>query len=164
MEQQRPGAPAPETARTENGVEPDRDARILELPKSNYGPDGTQLRLRWVESALRPESNASAGAPGGNLGNTTMRAEMVFLKLLAEFAAAGIYVGNSKQGKYAPRDMAASPNREGFRVQDFETAMRGLIAKKRIKLEKKGRSMGFVTCDPGEAAPEDPYDFNEEAA
>jgi hypothetical protein len=101
-----------------------------------------------------------SGTTSGPLGNVERkRAEDVFLKLLGELAAAGIRVGNSPQGNYAPKEMSRSPDRQGFSKRDFEAAMRNLIAQKRIRLEQAGRRMAFVACEPPE--PANPFDFNQ---
>ena len=39
----------------ESDAEPDRSARVLELPKANYGSTGESIRLRYVEGTLRPD-------------------------------------------------------------------------------------------------------------
>jgi RecA-family ATPase len=131
-------------AKTEKDEEPDPDLRVLELMKSNYGPTGEMITLRWKAGLFLPV--ASTG--GLDKLAAEQRAEHLFLKLLALFAGQGRNTSEKPNAPtYAPTLFAKeSDARElGIRKADFEGAMRRLFAADKIYLEpfgppSKGRS------------------------
>ena len=49
-----------QTAKAKDGTEPDKDLRTLEVMKSNYGPAGEQITIRWKDGVFVPESGPSS--------------------------------------------------------------------------------------------------------
>lgn len=79
----------------EGDAERDPDIRVLELPKVNYGPLGSMMRLRWLDGTLQPDQKSDGSTPGmmGNIER--QRAERV--DLLASSIAEGRRVSPAKQ-------------------------------------------------------------------
>ena len=128
-------------------AEPERDARVLELPKANYGAHGETIRLRYVEGTLRRENEPSLNPFDFNCERR--RAEMMFLVLLAKTAALGRRLSDSPQASlYAPRVMAKMPEREQLTKKDLEQAMYRLFETGRIKVVEYNRygSHQIVAC------------------
>jgi RecA-family ATPase len=124
-------------AKTDKDEEPDPDLRVLEVIKSNYGPAGETITLRW---------NNGLFLPVGNMGNVEKlaaerRSEEVFLTLLERFTRQGRNTCEKPTAPtYAPTLFAKEGEaRElGIRKADFEVAMRSLFAADKICLEPYG--------------------------
>ena len=119
----------------DNDVNPDRGKRTLENPKSNYGPDGGRLHLRWRDGAFVPADTDQGGFVGSlDRAAQQQRCEEVFLDLLAKRNAEGRPVSHkTKSGNYAPAEFAKHPARQGFTRRNFQAAMEGLFDQGRIK-------------------------------
>jgi RecA-family ATPase len=114
----------------------DTDARVLTRRKANYAAMGTELRLRWTEGVLMPQSRPTgfAAAAAG------MDAEAGFLDLLVRCIEGNMPVSNSPHAhNFAPKVFAARPDRNGHTRRDFEGAMQRLLVAKKIRLENYGR-------------------------
>ena len=124
-------------ATTEKDEEPDSDLRVLEVVKSNYGPVGETITLRWNNGLFLPVSGI------GNLEKLAaeQRAEELFLKLLAQFTR---QIRNTSEKPNAPTYAPTLFAREdearssGVRKADFEAAMRRLFAADKICLQLYG--------------------------
>jgi RecA-family ATPase len=129
-------------AKTEKDEEPDPDLRVLEVMKSNYGPVGETVTVRWKGGLFLPVVGLS------NLEKLAAerKAEQVFLTLLDRFTLQCRNTCEKPSApNYAPTQFAKeSEARElGIRKADFEGAMRGLFAADKICLEPYGpRSRG----------------------
>lgn len=114
----------------------DPDARILSVKKSNYGPVGETLRLRWqngifvAEGNQRPDRLSKAAAQN--------QADEVFLDLLDSFRAAGRDVSDKPGHGYAPALFEKSAEGKGITAHGFRAAMERLFTAKRIALETIG--------------------------
>jgi RecA-family ATPase len=124
-------------AKTEKDEEPDPDLRVLEVMKSNYGPVGETVTVRWKEGLFLPVGGVS------NLEKLSgeRRAEQLFLTLLDRFNLQGRNACEKPSSPtYAPTLFAKeSEAREaGIRKADFEGAIIRLFAAEKICLEPYG--------------------------
>ena len=114
--------------------ESDPNTRTLRVQKSNYGPIGEKIRLRWHDGVF---SSANAAQQTVVESAANARAENHFMKLLAEFAAEGRNVSpHPNAPTFAPSAFAKDARRNGIRKQGFEAAMERLFEKKAIRIEK----------------------------
>jgi RecA-family ATPase len=119
----------------ENGASTDPDARILEIIKSNYGPLGAAIPLRWSVGAFEVD-----GEPSRNLSRqeADAEAERVFLRQLAKFDARGIRVRASPGHGYAPTKFEHQEDAGGFKSKRFEAAMNRLLDAGKIQILEEG--------------------------
>lgn len=118
----------------ENNEEPDPDVRVLRTKKANYGRSGEEIKLRWVEGMFKPESGPDSfvvmAAQNG--------ADRLFLDLLAQYAAQGRTVSDTRGANYAPSIFAKDPRANGTTNKGFEGAMMRLFADGKIRIETVG--------------------------
>jgi RecA-family ATPase len=121
--------------RGEDGVEIDPDLRVLRVMKANYGPVGTELRLRWAKGVFRLDGQSS-----GTFDRMAAdaKADSVFMDLLAEFERQGRDASSKKSPTYAPSVFAKHPHAGGITKRAFESAMERLFMAKRIAVENTG--------------------------
>lgn len=119
---------------TDNGFEPDPDARVLSTKKANYGRTGGEINLKWSEGRFTAEAQPTgldalaAGAKG----------ERVFLKLLDELTAQGRFVSASPGPTYAPTQFASHPEAEGCTKRALKSAMDTLFSRGEIVVAQHG--------------------------
>lgn len=119
---------------TDNGFEPDSDARVLSTKKANYGRTGGEIRLKWEAGVFVAE-----GQPTGLdalVVNST--ADRVFLKLLCLFAVQGRRVNASGGKTYAPNEFAGHPESEGINKRAFKAAMERLLSAGKVRVRQDG--------------------------
>jgi RecA-family ATPase len=125
------------TLKTEGGAESDRNLRVLEFLKLQYGPTAESLTLRWRNGVFVPEPKA------GSLEKLAAdaKADTVFLELVERFTRQGRTVGDKKGHSYAPALFAKEPEAEaaGLRKEALADAMRRLFASNQIHVESYGR-------------------------
>jgi RecA-family ATPase len=124
-------------ATTDQDEEPDPDLRVLEVMKSNYGPVGEAVMLRWDRGLFLPV----AGTSSLDKLAAEQRAEQLFLTLLDRFSGQGRNTcENPNSRTYAPTRFAKEQEaRElGIRKPDFEAAMRRLFTADKIWFEPYG--------------------------
>jgi RecA-family ATPase len=122
-------------ATTEKEEEPDPDLRVIEVMKSNYGPVGEIITVRWKDGVFVPV------AAMGILEKAAAEraAEDLFLKLLGRFQDQGRNVSDKKTANnYAPTMFTTDPDGKG-RHKDLSDAMARLFAVGKIKMETYGR-------------------------
>jgi RecA-family ATPase len=108
--------------------------RELEIMKTNYGPPGEKVKLRWqdgcyvMEGTLRSPKAAAA----------ERKVDDLFLRLLAERNAQGRWVTTSKATGFAPKELAAMPSAEGCTAAALANAMERLLAAGEIAIERTG--------------------------
>jgi hypothetical protein len=126
-----------EGVKGEGGREVDADLRVLRVMKTNYGPPGLELTLKWYQGCFVREG--ADGAPGG-LDRLTAQArdERIFLDLVAAFNAQGRDVSPYPSRTYAPTVFASHPDAEGAKKVSLEDAMNRLLKEGRIKIETFG--------------------------
>ncbi|MEJ2374501.1 MAG: hypothetical protein P8Y53_16000 [Pseudolabrys sp.] len=110
---------------------------MLEWKKSNYGPVGERIALRWKNGVYVPEPTM------GSIERAVMerKVEDVFLTLLKRFNQQGRKVGDRKGPSYAPALFAAEREAKQAKVtkDDLADAMRRLFDTNKIKFEPYGR-------------------------
>jgi RecA-family ATPase len=122
-------------AATEKDEEPDPNLRVIEVMKSNYGPVGEIINMRWKDGVFVPVTS---------MGNFDRRAaeqadEDLFLKLLDRWQEQGRSVSDkSAANNYAPKMFATDPDGKGKR-KALTDAMARLFAAGKIKVENYGR-------------------------
>ena len=113
------------------------DVRVLRTVKSNYGPAGGEIQLRWRDGVFVPlhqETRLTASI-------RRRSAERVFLELLNKVIKGGRHASASpNSSNYAPKLLAKMPDRDGFNRRDFELAVERLFAAERVHVEEYGRS------------------------
>jgi RecA-family ATPase len=125
-------------AKTDKDEEPDPDLRVLEVMKSNYGPIGETINLRWKNGLFVPV--------GGVTNLEKMAAEQateqMFLALLAEYNQQGRTVSDKTTSHgYAPSAFAKDPKAKAAHVSKaaFADAMQRLFSANKIRVETYGR-------------------------
>ena len=103
-----------ETIKGDDDREIDADLRVLRVKKSNYGPTGSEIRLRWSKGCFVRET--PAGGFDKLVADT--KAERVFLDLLGKLSAQGRDVSPKPSQSYAPAVFEKHPNAEGIRKRE----------------------------------------------
>ncbi len=117
------------------GAEPDTDARLLKVMKSNYGPTDREIPIRWQDGVFVPDDR-----DGGTLDRMARNAKAgrVFMALLREFATQGRKVRSSTGHGYAPSEFSRSGRAEGCSKQMLADAMERPFANGKIRLQESG--------------------------
>ena len=134
MEQFRSLAPVSRKDQRRRRAREDADLRVLRVKKSNYGPIGKELRLRWRDGAFLLDGPAA----GFDKLAAEAKAERVFLDLLALFTAQGRDVSPKPSSTYAPSVFAKHPSAEGVTNKAFAAAMERLLCDRRIRVDTVG--------------------------
>jgi RecA-family ATPase len=124
--------------KTEPNEPPDPNARIIDRKKANYASRNDELRLRWRNGVIIPDTANEAGMTA--MGKFDAKA--VFLDLVREMDGQNRPVSSSpRSGNYAPREFEKLPSehRYGFRKADFERAMNALFRDRKIENVPYGR-------------------------
>ena len=124
-------------AKTEKDEEPDPDLRVLEVMKSNYGPVGETVTVRWKDGLFLPV----AGGSSLEKLAADQKAEQLFLTLLDRFNRQGRNTCEKPSAPtYAPTlfTKESEAREAGIRKADFEGAMSRLFAAEKICLERYG--------------------------
>jgi RecA-family ATPase len=134
-------------ATTEKDEEPDPNLRVMEVMKSNYGPVGETITMRWKNGLFLPEPKP------GSLEKMAARqaSETLFLQLLAKFDQQGRNVSHKKTSNtYAPTMFALDPDGKG-KGKELICAMERLFSANKIKVQIYGRASRqfskLVRCD-----------------
>jgi RecA-family ATPase len=121
-------------AKASDGSEPDKNLRVLEAKKSNYGPANLWLTLEWKNGLFVPVH----GSTGLDRMAIEAKAERVFLELLAALTAQGRDVSPNQSSAHAPCVFEKHPSAEGVTRKQFAAAMERLLASDRIRIETIG--------------------------
>ncbi|QIB35812.1 AAA family ATPase [Ancylobacter pratisalsi] len=109
----------------EDGGEADRDLRALSSKKSNYGPGGNEMILRWRNGVFvreLPESPLSKNA-------RATAADAAFLACIDMALAQGRPASDAPQSpRFAPRFFRSLPPARGVREKELRAAMERLFA------------------------------------
>lgn len=121
--------------RPDDGETADLDARTLSVKKSNYGPAGLSLRLRWTIGGFVVD-----GEGGGPIDRTAAidAIDRAFLHLLTAYQAQGRTVSDRSGHGYAPAMFAKDPLAKGATKQGLTAAMNRLFAAGDITVETVG--------------------------
>jgi RecA-family ATPase len=125
-------------APTDRDEESDPDLRVLEVMKSNYGPIGEIITLRWQSGLWLPV----AGTGSLDKLAAEQAAEDLFMKLLRTFDQQGRNVSEKKNSPtYAPAAFASDPQAKTLHKarKAFTDAMARLFAAGKIRVETYGR-------------------------
>jgi RecA-family ATPase len=123
-----------ESAKASDDSAPDPDLRQLSVKKTNYGPIGHPIAVRWKNGVYVPEGGLSS------LDRLALaeKAKDVFLTLLRTFNEQGQNVTATPCSTYAPTMFAKHPKGAGIAKSHFATAMQDLLDKKMIRIETFG--------------------------
>jgi RecA-family ATPase len=110
------------------------DIRELKVMKSNYGPAGEVVRLRWDRGIFVPE-----GGPG-TLERVAAEAavDQAYLDCLDAAHGSGRQVGPYTGKAYAPSIFAQMPQAKGYRAKALAGAQERLFNAGRIEVRKVG--------------------------
>jgi RecA-family ATPase len=108
----------------------------LEFKKNQYGPTGESIVLRYQHGLFLPEGGISSLDKFAR----EQKAEETFLALLARYRREGRNVSHKPtSNNYGPANFSKEKDRNGFRKNDFEGAMRRLFAASKIHVEEYGK-------------------------
>jgi RecA-family ATPase len=124
-----------ERIKGDNGSEDDPDARVLKTMKANYGPVGSQIKLRWRSGVFVTEQTA---ATSFSVIAAQAHAERIFLDLVAAYEAEGRKVSATPSSNYAPVVFSKDARSERVGRSGLAAAMNRLFGDKRIKTEEYG--------------------------
>lgn len=122
---------------TDKDEEPDPDLRVLEVMKSNYGPVGETINLRWKNGLFLPVG----GITSLEKLAAERAAEQTFLTLLDELNRQGRNTSAKPAAPtYAPTLFAKEKQAKerGIRKAQLEAAMRNLFSAGKVGLEPYG--------------------------
>lgn len=116
----------------------DPDECILTRRKANYSSIGDQIKLRWQNGLLVPQTQATGGMVF-TAASKRNEIEATFLVLLERAMSQDRPLSPSKNaGNYAPKIFSQAPDRRGFTKREFEYALEGLLAADRIAIVQYG--------------------------
>jgi RecA-family ATPase len=121
-------------ATTQEGAEPDKDLRLLEFMKSNYGPVAESVRLRWRNGVFVLEPKA------GSLKTVAAdaKADEAFMQVLNRFCRQGRNASPNPGRTYAPSLFASEPEANGLAAKNLAAAMVRLFSADKIHVVKEG--------------------------
>lgn len=119
---------------TDDGFEPDPNARLLKVMKSNYAGTGGEIALNWRNGLFEVEARET----GLDRMAASAKAQRVFLKLLDTYAERGMKASPNKSSAYAPTLFAKEKGAEGCKRIMLEAAMRDLLDNGQIAIEEHG--------------------------
>ena len=102
--------------------------------KSNYGPPGEVVRLRWQRGVFVPDGGPSTLERAA----TEAKVDDAFLRCLDTKIAQGIAVVPTKGRGYAPALFEPMPEASGFKSKALALSMERLFSARRIKVETSG--------------------------
>jgi RecA-family ATPase len=134
-------------AKASDGSEPDKNLRVLEAKKSNYGPADTSITLEWKNGLFVPVQ----GPVGLDKLALEAKVEDAFLTILKRFNQNGRNASDTNGTSYAPRLFVQEPEAKGVTREQFAAAMRRLFVADKIRKVNHGRpSRPAWTMEPGE--------------
>jgi RecA-family ATPase len=126
-------------AATDKDEEPDPNLRVIEVMKSNYGPVGETINVRWENGVFVlvqiTEMNSLERLAADQ------KADEAFLGYLVAFARQGRNLSHKPNANgYAPAEFAKEKDAKeaGMRKADFEAAMRRQLNAGKIRVEPYG--------------------------
>jgi RecA-family ATPase len=114
--------------------EPDADVRELRVMKSNYGPPGEVVRLRWQRGVFVPESSADPL----NRAATAFDVDRAYLECLDAATAQGRRAFPGKGKGFAPSMFADMPQARGHLWRALAKAQERLFAAGKIQVTPEG--------------------------
>jgi RecA-family ATPase len=98
--------------------------RVLEVKKTNYGPAGEKVKLRWEAGCFVLQGEAPAPARAA----AERAADQVYLDCLDAMTAQGRHVCPGRGRGYAPKAFAEMPQANGLSWRAFQSAQERLFA------------------------------------
>jgi RecA-family ATPase len=123
---------------TEDGVEPNPDARRLTTKKANYGRTGGVTGLVWANGVFVQDDSVAGGVGPMATLEGNLKAQTAFLKNLRKFAEQGRFVSANPGPSYAPAAFVKAGKAEGMTKKALASAMEGLLAAGRLRVERYG--------------------------
>jgi RecA-family ATPase len=114
------------------GSKPDPALRRLMLMKSNYGPAGESISLRWDRGRF------VVVGEDWKTSLSSLEIDQLFLNLLEQFTREGRNVTAKKGTSYAPNEFAGHVDARGVGKQEFRLAMDRLLGARRIENVEEG--------------------------
>jgi RecA-family ATPase len=102
----------------------DGTERVLEVKKTNYGPCGEKVKLRWDDGCFVPTGTPSASTQAATFGT----AELTYLACLDRLTEQGREVREHKGRNYAPATFAEMPEANGITARGFKAAQDRLFS------------------------------------
>lgn len=117
-------------SKTKDAQGHEQELRELKVMKSNYGPAGETVRMRWQQGVFVPEPAM------GSLQRLTedARVDQLYLDCLDAAAAQGRPVSPHLSATYAPKTFAGMPQAAGVRKEAFVAAQERLFGSGRIRI------------------------------
>jgi RecA-family ATPase len=115
--------------------------RELEVVKSNYGPAGEKVRLRWEDGSFVLKGAQSTPQQAA----TFRKIDDLFLKLLDKRTAQGRRVYPTRGSGFAPSVFATDPEAAGITAKAFATSMERLFTERKIVNTEEGPPSKRVT-------------------
>jgi len=112
-----------------DGREPDEDARVLRVGKSNYGRVGLEIPMRWQAGVFVPV----ATTPAGDSLVQRAKAERLFLELLEKYTVQDRPVSVATGPNYAPKIFEVAGRPLGVGKRALTEAMNRLLEDGRIE-------------------------------
>lgn len=114
----------------------DKELRVLEVRKNNYGPEAENILLRWRNGVYSPEPNFGSFEQLA----AKQKASDLFLTLLRRFHDQDRNVSDQRSPSYAPTVFAQEPEATAAKVKasDFAAAMTRLFADNKIRVVEQG--------------------------
>ncbi|WP_299804738.1 AAA family ATPase [Tardiphaga sp.] len=111
--------------------------RVLEVKKSNYGPVGDKVSLRWEEGSFVMEgSEGSQASPVRAAAQRDL--DDLFVRLLEERNTQGRWVTPNKAAGYAPKELATMQGASNVTATALARSMERLLTANRITTETFG--------------------------
>jgi RecA-family ATPase len=114
----------------------DTGLRVLEMRKSNYGPQAENIPLRWDAGVFKPIESLKQGH---ERAAAEAADEAVFLNLLGRFTTSGRTVSDKPSRSFAVSQFVLEPEGAALGSKRLDQAMRRLFARNRIGVESYGR-------------------------
>jgi RecA-family ATPase len=102
----------------------DGTERVLEVKKTNYGPNGEKVKLRWEDGCFVPLASPPASAQGASFSV----AELTYLVCLDRLTEQGREVREHPGRNYAPAVFADMPEANGIKARGFKAAQDRLFS------------------------------------
>jgi RecA-family ATPase len=114
--------------------EDDPELRLLKVMKSNYGPPGEIVKLRWQRGVFVPEGASSTHQRSA----AEAKVDDAFLRCLDAAIAQGRDVSAKKSNAFAPAVFEGMPEANGAKRTGLAQAMERLFSTGKIKVETSG--------------------------
>lgn len=137
--------------KADDDEEPDPNERLLKTMKSNYGPAGDQLRLRWDQGVFKP---VHAAAPDGGIVNR-LELENAIKREVKNLMADGVLVGAYGKAKNGITTLLSKlpTMKSRWTWNEIETAKERLLASgDLVRIEVGPKSRSKVLIRPRDAA------------